>query len=251
VHTAADIRSPEARRALEEVDVLYHLGFSLWRNDPAMAETNIDGGRNLLAANPTRVVLASSAAVYGAWPDNPLPLTESVTPRPNAECQYAVHKLRVEQMCADAAPTMSLRIGAVLGPHADARVRRSARGYRVAVPVIKGGHEAVQFVHEDDATDALHRAIATRAEGPVNVAPGDWLDGQGIAAVSGGRVLRLPKALLIRASEALATARLTPFGADRAILLNGPLALDPSKAGEVLGWKASRTSAEVLHTALS
>jgi nucleoside-diphosphate-sugar epimerase len=36
------------------------------------------------------------------------------------------------------------------------------------------------------------------------------------------------------------------MGADRAILLNGPLALDPAKAARDLGWKARRDSAQVL-----
>ena len=35
------------------------------------------------------LVLASSAAVYGAWPDNPLPIDEGHEPHPNVECPYA------------------------------------------------------------------------------------------------------------------------------------------------------------------
>jgi hypothetical protein len=36
------------------------------------------------------------------------------------------------------------------------------------------------------------------------------------------------------------------MGADRAVLLNGPLALDPARAARDLGWKARQTSADVL-----
>jgi len=62
--------------------------------------------------------------------------------------------------------------------------------------------------------------------------------------------VRLPPKVLLRASEVAYRMRLTPFGADRAILLNGPLALDPTRAAETLGWRATRTSAQVLAAAL-
>jgi nucleoside-diphosphate-sugar epimerase len=136
VHTCGDLRSPDARRALAGVDVLWHLGFQLWRQRggvwggrPAGGEpgdANLAGTANVVAAGPGRIVFASSAAVYGAWPDNPLPLDETVMPRPNRECPYARHKLEAERVCIDAAPSVSLRICAVLGPRADPAVRRAS-----------------------------------------------------------------------------------------------------------------------------
>ncbi|HEX3425652.1 MAG TPA: NAD-dependent epimerase/dehydratase family protein [Acidimicrobiales bacterium] len=173
VHTEADLRQDTARSALEGVDVLYHLGFALWRSDDA-AHVNFDGTRNVLAARPARVVLASSAAVYGAWPNNPLPLTEDHWPRPNPECPYAVDKLRAERLCQTSAPTLVLRIGAVLGPHADPRVAKAVHGYRLGVPAPMGKDAALQFLHEDDAATALHAAGAAGATGVLNIAPPDW-----------------------------------------------------------------------------
>lgn len=265
-HVRADLRHPDARAALAGVDVLYHLGFQLWsgRGGPdAMRAANLEGTANVLAGRPVQVVLASSAAVYGAWPDNPLPLTEAAPPRPNRECPYAEHKLAVEATCTAAAPTIALRLGAVLGPHADRAVARSVRGYRLAVPAVRGAGEALQFVDEADAVAAVvaagrlavggPAAAAHDARGPVplvvNVATDDWLDAAGIAAVTGGRVLRLPLRVLIAASEAGRRARLAPFGADRAVLVNGPLALDNHVAARTLGWRPTRPSVEVLAAA--
>jgi nucleoside-diphosphate-sugar epimerase len=125
-HVRADLRSAEARRALAGVDLLYHLGFQLWLGPggaDGMEAVNVSGTANVLAGRPRRVVLASSAAVYGAWPDNACPLHESHAARPNPECAYAGHKLTAEAICADAAPCVSLRMAAVLGPHADPGVR--------------------------------------------------------------------------------------------------------------------------------
>ncbi len=248
VHTRADLCGPQARQALAGCDVLYHLAFQLWRSGggTALGPVNIEGTRNVLAAAPGRVVLASSAAVYGAWPDNPLPLTEAFTPRPNAEVAYAHDKLEAERLCSDVAPTAALRISAVLGPHSDKRVKRSARGYRMAVPAVRGVHQALQFLDEDDAAGALHAAGRGTATGVFNVATADWLSESDIARLAGGRVVRLPLKAVLAASEVAVRLRLMPFGADRAIFLNGPLALDPSAAADALGWRPTRSSADVL-----
>lgn len=251
-HTVADLRAPQARQALADVDVLWHLGFQLWRNRyrPAAAgEVNVGGTANVLAARPGRVVLASTAAVYGAWPDNPVPLPETARPRPNRECRYARDKLTVERMCADAVPTVTVRLPAVLGPHADPRVRRSVRGYRLAVPALRGAAQELQFLHEDEAAEALH-ILATTAPGVINAAPDDRLSAAQIAAVAGGRVCPLPRRAALPASEVLWRAGVLPFGADRAVLLGGPLALDVTRARE-LGWCARRGSAETLRAALA
>ncbi len=231
------------------MDVLFHLAFALWRGGDA-AHLNWDGTYNVLAARPARVVLASSAAVYGAWPDNPLPLTEDHWPRPNRQCQYAIDKLRSERLCEESAPTLVLRIAAVLGPHADPRVAQVVQGYRLGVPAFRGKKQALQFLDEADASAALHRAGASAATGVVNIAPGDWLSAPNLAKVAHSRVVPLPGRLLLAGSEAAFRLHLSPFGADRAILVNGPLALDPARAADVLGWKATKSSARVLAAAL-
>ena len=248
VHTRSDLRAPEARRALAGVDVLWHLGFQLWRQRGGddLEVANLAGTRNVAAAQPGRIVLASSAAVYGAWPDNALPLEESAPIRPNTECPYAGQKLEAERICAEAAPSAALRICAVLGPHADPDVRRATSGYRRAVPVASGVRQAMQFLHEDDAADALFRAGLSAATGAYNVATADWLEPAQIAGIAGGRVVRVPLRMLVVLSEVAYRARLLPFGADRAVLLGGPLALDPTRAREAWGWRASQASGAVL-----
>jgi nucleoside-diphosphate-sugar epimerase len=248
VHTRSDLRSTETRRALAGVDVLWHLGFQLWRRrgDNEPDDANLAGTTNVVAANPGRVVFASSAAVYGAWLDSPLPLEETVPPRPNPECPYASQKLEGERICADAAPSTALRICAVLGPHADPGVRRASAGYRRVVPAASGVRQALQFLHEDEAADALFRAGMSATTGLYNVATEDWLEPEQIAAIAGGRVVRAPLRVLIGIAEVAYRARLLGFGADRAVLLGGPLALDPARAQQEWGWQARQASGAVL-----
>ena len=250
-HTAADLRDPGVRRALAGCDVVVHLGFQLWTS-PDAAGVNLGGTANVIAASPGRIVLASSAAVYGGWPDNPLPLTEDDAARPNRQCPYAEHKLEAERRCADAAPTVALRICAVLGQHADPLVKKASAGLRQFVPAARGRRQALQFLHEDDAALAVLTAVKrSEVAGVYNVATEDWLDESAVAEVSGGRVVRLPFPLLLHGSEVARRLHLMDIGADRAVLLNGPLALDPSRAAQELGWKARTGSAEVLGGFLS
>jgi UDP-glucose 4-epimerase len=251
VHTRADLCAPDARRALAGVDVLWHLGAQVWRSpDGRQLAVNVEGTINIVAARPGHLVLASSAAVYGAHPDNPIPLTEDAPLRPNAACAYAWHKVESERVATEGAPTAVLRISAVLGPHADRRVLRAARGYRVAVPQVEAP-QALQFLHEDDAAAGLLAAGLARATGTWNLAPSDWLGPRDIAHLAGGRVLRVPLGATVRAAELAYRARLLPFGADRACLLGGPLALSPRRAAADLGWRPTRSSAQVLGDAVA
>ena len=250
VHTRADLCAPAARRALEGVDVLWHLGAQVWRSrDGRQLAVNIDGTINVVAARPGHLVLASSAAVYGAHPDNPVPLTEDAPLRPNPACAYAWHKAEAERIATTGAPTAVVRVSAVLGPHADERVRRAARGYRAAVPTVDAP-QALQFLDEDDAADGLFIAGLAAIPGTWNLAPADWLTPADIAGISGGRVVRLPLAAAVRAAEVGYRLGLLPFGADRACLLAGPLAVSPARAARDLGWRPSRRSSEVLEDAI-
>lgn len=262
-HVTADVASLAARRALDGSDIVYHLAAQVWqgRGDEglaAMHATNVQGTANVVAADVGAVVLASSAAVYGAWPDNPLPMDEGQVPRPNPECPYAQHKLLAEMVTAESAvPWCTVRLSAVLGPHADGRVARAVQGLRLVVPAVRGVRQAVQWMDEEDAVSGLLAAGGALVKGAAqardeifNLAPGDWLGAHDVARVSGGNVVQLARGMLMTAAQLGRTLRLAPFGPDRAVLINGPLAVSPSKAGARLGWAASRSSHDVLASAL-
>lgn len=265
VHTCADVRSQAARQALAGADLVFHLAAQVWldRRAPAgreaMREVNVGGTLNLLGARPGAFVLASSAAVYGAWPDNPLPLREADPARPNAECPYAEDKLAAEAACGVQSQVAwaALRICPVLGAHVDARVARWLRGYRLGVPEILGCPQATQWLDEADAVELLLRTGADllgpkRAAGTVlNAATEDWLSAQDIARLAGSRVLKAPRGAVLRAAQLAWRAGLSPFGADRAVLISGPLALCAAKARDLLGWRAAQSSEQVLSAALA
>ena len=262
-HTCADVRSPEARRALEGTDLVFHLAAQVWegrgRGAPeAMRQVNVEGARNVLAGAPRALVLASSAVVYGAWPDNPLPLVEDHPARPNPECRYAADKLAAEAACQRSDGRFAIvRLCAVLGPHADVRVARALSGYRLGVPEVSGCPQAAQWMDEGDAAEALLCVGADllgpgKAAGQVlNAATADWLSAPDMARLAHSRTVRAPRGLVVAAAELGHRARLSPFGADRAVLICGPLALSPEKAKRLVSWQPRLTSAEVFSAALA
>jgi len=262
-HTRADVRSLAAREAIEGADLVFHLAAKVWLgrqrgSRDEMRSVNVDGTLNVLAARPSCTVFASSAVVYGAWPDNPLPMDEGCELRPNAQCPYAQDKSVAERVVAQGARLWSvLRFCAVLGSHADQRVARSLAGYRLAVPEVRGCAQALQWLHEDDAVEALLRVGADllgagKASSQVlNVATKDWVGAPDMARLAASRVLRAPGRLVLAAAEAARWAGLSPFGADRAVLIGGPLALSPAKAAEVVSWEPRRGSEEVFTEALA
>src|SRR5437588_7007660 len=58
--------------------------------------------RALLRSTPARrLVYTSSAMVYGAWPNNPVPLTEDAPMRPNPGFAYATAKAESERLALE------------------------------------------------------------------------------------------------------------------------------------------------------
>ena len=269
VHTQADLRDVAARRALEGVDMLYHVGAQVWQGQGdagrrRMRGANVEGTRNVVAARPGAIVLASSAAVYGAWPANPLPLRETDGPRPNVECAYAEQKLLAERICLEGHDRCAVvRLAAVLGPHADAQGHPGCPWLQVGrtggtgrPPRLSSGSTSRTPCGGCSRPAARSHSRRWRAGRPdvagevVNLATADWLSADDVAGIAGGHVLALPRRALVLASELSRRAHLTPFGADRASLIGGPLALSIEKAGRLLGWEPRRTSGEVLGAAL-
>jgi UDP-glucose 4-epimerase len=193
-----DVAGSELRPLLDGVDVLVHLAgvHDAIPDGRLMARVNVAGTRNVLeaagAVGVKKVVLASSATVYGAWPNNPIPLTEDAPIRPNPGFPLAVQKAELERLLAEwssthpEAVTTVLRPAFILGPNADHAVARLVRG---RFPVgISGAVAPVQFLHEDDATEALALAAETDLPGAYNVAADGWLSREELKALVGRRL---------------------------------------------------------------
>lgn len=181
--------------SLEGVDTVVHL--DRWpcpvRDDEGEAE-----GTRLVRAATTgvrHVVVVSSAAVYGAWPDNPVPLTEDAALRPNPGGDYALGKAETERRWGEWATGHQEGALAVLRPAqvvGDDEEQWVAVALRAATRWGIGNKEApAQYVHVDDVAAAVALAVERRLDGIYNVAPEGWLEGGEVQALA-GTPLRLP-----------------------------------------------------------
>jgi UDP-glucose 4-epimerase len=193
-----DVAGSDLRPLFEGADVLVHLAgvHDALPDEDLMARVNVGGTRRVLeaaaAAGLSKVVLVSSAAVYGAWPNNPIPLNEDAPLRPNPGFALGVHKAELERLLAEwgqARPSVTttvLRPAFVLGAQADHAI---ARLIRARVPLTIGGSVApVQFVHEDDATEAIALAVERDLPGVYNVAADGWLSRDELRALLGRKI---------------------------------------------------------------
>ena len=142
------------------------------------------------AASVPHVVLLSSAAVYGAWSNNPVPLTEDQPLRPNPGASIATQKAEIERLAAEwrddhpGATVTVLRPALVVSDEHHgwpARVLRRSS----AVPVT-GEEPPAQYLDLDDLAAAVDLARRDRLDGPCNVAPDGWIDGDTMRQLAGG-----------------------------------------------------------------
>lgn len=198
---------------LEGATTLVHLG----RTD-AVAEldgtgtagVDVVGTRALLDAagsvGVTTVVLLSSATVYGAWPNNPVPLTEDAPLRPHPALAYATHKAEVERLAAewrDQHPDVHVAVLRPVIAVAEDTTDWLAASLWAGTSFAPGDADTpVQFVHLDDLAGAIDLARSERLDGPFNVAPDGWMRSDELRRLAGrGPRVRLPARVAHRLAQ--------------------------------------------------
>jgi nucleoside-diphosphate-sugar epimerase len=135
------------------------------------------------------VVVVSTAAVYGAAADNPVPLTEDHPVRPVATSAHALHHLALEDSARAWAAGSPRRTATVLRPAVTLAADGAswlARALAGAAGIGIGGAEPpAQFVHAEDVAAAVALVVADRLGGTFNVAPDGWLPNALVRALDG------------------------------------------------------------------
>ena len=250
-----DVRDARLAKLLPDVDALVHCAFTTEasRDEAEMRATNLDGLRSVLeavadAAVPT-LVFASSASVYGAHPDNAVPLTESSPLRANAEYAPAWQLLEAERSIesfAGSHPRTTvtvLRPATVFGPTAQNFVTRMLEAPRLTS--VKGFDPPLQVVHEDDVAAALLRAALGGLPGAYNVAPDGWLSSEDLVAASGKKRVELAESVAFSLAERLWRARVSEAPPGELRYLMHPWVVDNAKL-KAAGWAPRFTNAECL-----
>ncbi len=193
-------------------DVVIHLGAGDHDLRARRRENLTDGAAEMLAdataGRAVHLVFVSSAMVYGAYANNPVPLTEDAVLRPDVDFVYARQLAAIEAL-ADrwrrAAPGRTVTVlRPVIAMAADgtsslARALAAGLGQRVGED-----DPAAQFLHLDDLAAAVVLAVDRRLDGVFNVAPDGWVPAERVRALTGARPrIRLPD----RLAEVVAAVR--------------------------------------------
>ncbi len=154
------------------------------------------------------IVVVSSAMVYGAWANNPVPLTEDAALRPDLDFVFARQLAAVEQMIDDWRTGAPGRTATVLRPvisMAADGTSSLARALAAGMGQRSGEEDpGAQFLHLDDLASAILLATEQRLDGVFNVAPDGWVDGERVRALAGSTPkIKLPD----RASEVVSRIR--------------------------------------------
>ncbi len=177
--TLADVKLYEIL-AEEKVETLIHTAL------PITPPRNMARAHELLSvgsmyvcnaaaeAKVRKLILASTADVYGAFPDNPAYITENQTPRGFLKSKFFADKIDAERQFLNFAKKYPqsvvtiLRPATILGPKIQSyKTRYLSRWF---VPTVLGFDPLVQFLHEDDLLRAFQMVTLRDCPGIFNLA---------------------------------------------------------------------------------
>lgn len=219
-YVSGDIGELDLEDLLVDVDVLVHLVSALepWPDKAPTGAGDAEVTHRLLeaagSAGVRRLVLMSTAMVYGAWPDNPVPLTEASVLRPLPECGFAVNKAEQERFAvqwAEEHPEVDIVTLRPTASLAEEHVGWVVRSLRSAANLNGESEVPIQFLHLDDLAAAVELCVIDELTGVYNVAPPGWIS-SGTALDLMGRTHRLnmPEQLLRRLTNWWWKNRLAP-----------------------------------------
>jgi nucleoside-diphosphate-sugar epimerase len=241
--------------ALDGVDtlVLFPLIDAADRNEEGRRARVLEGTRRSLeaAAGAATVVLWSSGVVYGAHPDNPVPIPETQPARPNPEFPAAGILAESERVALEAAPgdgqggdgptVVVLRGAGVWAPAWGTFLARSLMA--PAMVGVRGQDPPLQALAPADAVSALVLATSGRLQGIYNVAPDDWVGAKEAARAAGRRRLEVPQRVAQSTTERLWQAGMSAATTGELAFQTHPWVLDNARLRSA-GWAPTRSSAE-------
>ena len=216
----ADVRDPTLASRLSGVDVIVHTDMDMSAgSDPrSRRAANIRGAQTVLTAAAAervgRVVLVTSAMVYGARPDNPVPLLEDAPLLADADGSLAGDLLEIEELArrsrrVNPATTVCVARPAVLvGDAVDTLLTRHFEAPRLLA--VRGCEPRWQFCHVSDLMTALELAVTGAVNGDFAVGCDGWLSRAEVEQLSGMKSLELPARLTFGTAERLHRLGVTP-----------------------------------------
>jgi UDP-glucose 4-epimerase len=262
-HVQVDLRKARVEEAFRHrtVDAVIHLGIM---HDPRMPFSeahsfNVVGTQKLLDLcvrhGVRKVVVLSSANVYGPLPDNSNFLTEE-TPLMAADRYSDVRDLIEVDMYAQSfvwrhpeIETVILRPVNIVGP----TVKNAPSNYlRLERPVtVMGFDPMIQLIHEEDVARALILALKPGVRGVYNVSGPGEVPLSAVMRELGRSPVPVPHFLLRPALKRLFRAGVVSFPPEELDHIQYLCVVDGSRAAREMGWAPRYTLRETIRSVLT
>jgi len=255
-----NVRDPALAGRLAEVDVLVHTDLDLTPESDRSARRafNVRGVQTVLtsaaAGRVGRVILVTSAMVYGASPDNPVPLPETAPLATDLDGSVVGDLLEIEDLARRAPRTNPgtlitvARPAALVGPGVDTFVTRHFEAPRLLT--IKSSTPSWQFCHTDDLVSALELAVAGEITGSFAVGCDGWLEQDQVEELSGLHRVELPAGLTFGTAQRLHRVGITPAPATDLRYVVYPWVVDCA-ALRAAGWRPAYDNEAALRVLLA
>jgi UDP-glucose 4-epimerase len=235
VHLAVMVDSPHDQRSIHETDVIGMM--------------NVLTGCSAPSSRVRKLIVKSSQAIYGAGPTDPSFFSEDMTNVERAASSVTRDLLDMEQLASE----FALR-------NESCQVSVMRLGFRVSedttlarylslpvVPTFAGFDPRLQLLHEDDAADAIVRAVLGEHPGVFNVAAdGIVLLSQAIAIMGGRPAPILPPYGRWMARLAMRALTRLEVQAHLADVIAFGSVTDGSRLEAAFGWKPVYSSRAVM-----
>ncbi len=194
-HHQMDLQIDDLKPVFEGADCLVHLATSFGPSSDGIdaGGAEINATRKVFEAASSvgikRIIILSSAMVYGAWEHNPIPITEEAEIDPNPDFSFASVKTEIESLATEwnlnhpNAEVVILRPATAL---AKGQISWVARTLKASAIIDAGDNDPpVQFLHLDDLAAAVSLASQGGMVGVYNVAPDGYIEAEVCRELSG------------------------------------------------------------------
>lgn len=256
----ANVRDPTLASRLSGVDAVVHADVDTSAGADARQRRafNVRGAQTVLTAAAAervgRVVLVTSAMVYGARPDNPVPLTEDAPLLADADGSVAGDMLAIEELgrrsrrVNPGTSVTVVRPAALVGEAVDTLLTRHFEAPRLLA--VRGCAPRWQFCHIDDLVSALELAAVGAVSGDFAVGSDGWLEQPEVEELSGMKSFELPARLTFGTAQRLHRMGVTPAPAADLRYAVYPWVVDCASLRSA-GWRPKYANAEALSLLLA
>ncbi|PTQ67277.1 SDR family oxidoreductase [Pseudomonas sp. GV071] len=221
-------------------------------SDDQLHAIDVGGTRSIveaaLANKVQQLIVTSSGAAYGYFPENAEWIDENDPLRGHDHFAYAKHKREVEVLLANTRrhhpelKQLVLRPGTILGKRVNNQITDMFK--KRAVLGIKGSDSRFVFIWDQDVIAIIRQGLDSGAQGIYNLAGDGALSLQEIAGILGKPYRPLPAGLISGALRILKPLGLSQYGPEQLDFLRYRPVLNNRRLKEEFGYQPRYTSRE-------